>query len=304
MISTSPPASALFGRWTGHRSLQIRRRLSAERVEPGGHRRPAGGARGRLQHGDRGRPRRSRVRLSTCPASMARSPCRCRTPPPGSGCSGVRQSAAGPPIVAGGLVWTIGSDGVLYGLNPTSGTVTEQATIGAPANHFPTPSVGAGLLLAPSSESRRCLLGADGRPTRQHDNDDLATRDDNVVGTNEATRRNQPLDHRGCRPRRHRCPRRDDLAVPAAQDARTALPESDLPGSARRPDAKDVTLVRAATNCCPRTAFGARCRGQRAESRTSRTVPRPATTREMDTMTAITCTSGRCIRSHSPTSAN
>jgi hypothetical protein len=51
----------------------------------------------------------------------------------------------------GGLVWTIGSDGVLYGLNPTSGTVTEQATIGAPANHFPTPSVGAGLLLAPSS---------------------------------------------------------------------------------------------------------------------------------------------------------
>jgi len=57
----------------------------------------------------------------------------------------------GPPIVAGGLVWTIGSDGVLYGLNPTSGTVTEQATIGAPANHFPTPAVGAGLLLAPSS---------------------------------------------------------------------------------------------------------------------------------------------------------
>ena len=57
----------------------------------------------------------------------------------------------GPPIVAGGLVWTIGSDGVLYGLNPTSGTVTAQATIGAPANHFPTPSVGVGLLLAPSS---------------------------------------------------------------------------------------------------------------------------------------------------------
>ena len=57
----------------------------------------------------------------------------------------------GPPIVAGGLVWTIGSNGVLSGLNPTSGTVTEQADIGAPANHFSTPSVGAGLLLAPSS---------------------------------------------------------------------------------------------------------------------------------------------------------
>jgi outer membrane protein assembly factor BamB len=57
----------------------------------------------------------------------------------------------GPPIMAGGLVWTIGSNGVLYGLNPSTGTVTEQATIGTPANHFPTPSIGAGLLLAPSS---------------------------------------------------------------------------------------------------------------------------------------------------------
>ena len=58
----------------------------------------------------------------------------------------------GPPIVAGGLVWTIGSNGVLYGLNPATGAVREQATIGAPANHFPTPSVGAGLLLAPSAD--------------------------------------------------------------------------------------------------------------------------------------------------------
>jgi hypothetical protein len=58
----------------------------------------------------------------------------------------------GPPIVAGGLVWTIGSDGVLSGLNPSTGAVTEQATIGAPANHFPTPSIGDGLLLAPSSD--------------------------------------------------------------------------------------------------------------------------------------------------------
>ena len=57
----------------------------------------------------------------------------------------------GPPIVAGGLVWTIGSNGVLYGLNPASGALQDQATVGAPANHFPTPSVGAGLLLAPSS---------------------------------------------------------------------------------------------------------------------------------------------------------
>ncbi len=58
----------------------------------------------------------------------------------------------GPPIVAAGLVWTIGQDGVLYGLNPSTGAVVERASIGTPANHFPTPSVGAGLLLAPAAD--------------------------------------------------------------------------------------------------------------------------------------------------------
>ena len=58
----------------------------------------------------------------------------------------------GPPIVAAGLVWTIGQNGVLYGLDASSGAVREQATIGAPANHFPTPSVGAGLFLAPAAD--------------------------------------------------------------------------------------------------------------------------------------------------------
>jgi microcystin-dependent protein len=71
----------------------------------------------------------------------------------------------GPPIVAGGLVWTIGSNGILYGLNPTSGAVQDQATIGAPANHFPTPSVGAGLLLAPSAEHVVAFRAASSGPT-------------------------------------------------------------------------------------------------------------------------------------------
>jgi outer membrane protein assembly factor BamB len=57
----------------------------------------------------------------------------------------------GPPIIAAGLVWTIGQNGVLYGLNHSTGAVVQQATIGAPDNHFPTPSIGDGLLLAPSS---------------------------------------------------------------------------------------------------------------------------------------------------------
>jgi polyvinyl alcohol dehydrogenase (cytochrome) len=58
----------------------------------------------------------------------------------------------GPPIVAAGLVWTIGQNGVLYGLDPATGKVRQQVTIGVPANHFPTPSVADGLLLAPSAE--------------------------------------------------------------------------------------------------------------------------------------------------------
>ena len=57
-------------------------------------------------------------------------------------------AGGGPPIVAAGLVWTMDSDGVLYGLNPATGSVEEHATVGTPANHFPTPSVGGNLLLA------------------------------------------------------------------------------------------------------------------------------------------------------------
>ena len=60
-------------------------------------------------------------------------------------------TGGGPPIVAAGLVWTIGQDGVLYGLSPATGQVRQQVSIGTPANHFPTPSVADGLLLAPTA---------------------------------------------------------------------------------------------------------------------------------------------------------
>ena len=53
--------------------------------------------------------------------------------------------------MAGGLVWTISQGGTLYGLDPGTGQVRQQAGIGTPANHFPTPGAGAGLLLAPAS---------------------------------------------------------------------------------------------------------------------------------------------------------
>jgi outer membrane protein assembly factor BamB len=57
----------------------------------------------------------------------------------------------GPPIVAAGLVWTIGQNGELYGLNASNGNVRQEANVGVPANHFPTPSVGDDLLLVPTN---------------------------------------------------------------------------------------------------------------------------------------------------------
>jgi outer membrane protein assembly factor BamB len=57
----------------------------------------------------------------------------------------------GPVIVAAGLVWTIGQNGDLYGLDSSTGHVRQMATIGAPSNHFPTPSAGDGLLLVASA---------------------------------------------------------------------------------------------------------------------------------------------------------
>jgi len=60
-------------------------------------------------------------------------------------------AGGGPPIFAGNRVWTIGQDGVLYGLDPATGAIRQAASIGSVANHFPSPSVGDGLLLAPTT---------------------------------------------------------------------------------------------------------------------------------------------------------
>jgi outer membrane protein assembly factor BamB len=57
----------------------------------------------------------------------------------------------GPPIVAAALVWTVGKNGVLYGLDAATGQVRQQASIGTVDNDFTTPSVGDGLMLVASS---------------------------------------------------------------------------------------------------------------------------------------------------------
>ena len=55
--------------------------------------------------------------------------------------------ASGPPIFAGGLVWSTGwrSTGILYGLDPATGAVRFQTALGSFA-HFATPSAGGGRL--------------------------------------------------------------------------------------------------------------------------------------------------------------
>jgi PQQ-like domain len=61
-------------------------------------------------------------------------------------------TGGGPPIRAAGLIWTIGQNGVLYGLDPATGKIRQQAPIGTVANHFPTPTVADGLMLAPAAD--------------------------------------------------------------------------------------------------------------------------------------------------------
>ncbi len=71
--------------------------------------------------------------------------------------------AHGPPITSGGLIWSIGG-GTLYGLNPGNGASVWQVPTGGEANHFPTPSVGDGLLLAPSTDQVYAYSGSAGIP--------------------------------------------------------------------------------------------------------------------------------------------
>jgi hypothetical protein len=73
--------------------------------------------------------------------------------------------SAGPPIVAGGRVWTILLRGqMVVGLSQASGQPELEAPIGVSANHFPTPSVADGLLLVPSGNAVLAFVGPWGLP--------------------------------------------------------------------------------------------------------------------------------------------
>jgi outer membrane protein assembly factor BamB len=72
--------------------------------------------------------------------------------------------AGGAPIIADGLVWTIGSDNAVHGLNPANGKEVVSIPFGGSANHFPTPSVGDGLLLLPGTNQVLAFKGPAGLP--------------------------------------------------------------------------------------------------------------------------------------------
>jgi outer membrane protein assembly factor BamB len=58
-------------------------------------------------------------------------------------------SSAGPPIVSGGVVWTIDSGGTLHGYAPNTGSEVASADLGS-VTHFATPAAGGGRLFAPA----------------------------------------------------------------------------------------------------------------------------------------------------------
>jgi outer membrane protein assembly factor BamB len=60
-------------------------------------------------------------------------------------------SFAGPPMLAGGVVWTIDPAGTLYGLDPATGAQRYSFNI-VGANHFATPAAGTGRLFVPAHQ--------------------------------------------------------------------------------------------------------------------------------------------------------
>lgn len=72
--------------------------------------------------------------------------------------------AHGSPIIADGLIWTIGSDSAVHGLDPANGHQVVSIPFGASANHFPTPAVGDGLLLLPGTNQVYAFRGPAGLP--------------------------------------------------------------------------------------------------------------------------------------------
>jgi outer membrane protein assembly factor BamB len=71
--------------------------------------------------------------------------------------------AHGSPIVAGGMVWSIGG-GQLTALNASTGATVQQFALGSTPTSFPSPSAADGLVLAPSADQIHAFAGPAGLP--------------------------------------------------------------------------------------------------------------------------------------------
>ena len=70
----------------------------------------------------------------------------------------VKGAHPGPPIVAGGQVWSVWSQGELTGLSATTGTVAYRHGIDV-AGSFPSPAAAAGMLFAPDGDRVAAFAG-------------------------------------------------------------------------------------------------------------------------------------------------
>src|SRR3954447_12377519 len=67
-------------------------------------------------------------------------------------------SSAGPPIISGGVVWSIDQNATLHGYSPDSGGEVASADLGS-VTHFPTPAAGGGRLFAPADNMVLAFAG-------------------------------------------------------------------------------------------------------------------------------------------------
>jgi hypothetical protein len=65
---------------------------------------------------------------------------------------------AGPPIIAGGVVWAIDDSATLHGYALDSGNAVANVALG-PVTHFPTPAAGGGRLFAPAGSQVIAFAG-------------------------------------------------------------------------------------------------------------------------------------------------
>ena len=71
--------------------------------------------------------------------------------------------AHSPPVVAGGLVWSLGG-GTLYALDPANGVEHANFPVGASASSFPSPAAADGLVIAQSANQLHAFVGPAGLP--------------------------------------------------------------------------------------------------------------------------------------------